>query len=169
MKPFIKTLKLLGVSTLGSIGFAIIAGGITAAEDPQEALGLAVIILPLAIGIEVWVYKRFLKDWRDVLMNYAISHFAGFFALFGVMIGNFLELNDEGLFVSWLLIWFPVAYLGQYHIIYVERLEAKVEKQQQEIKGFEKKRLQLTRQMTSLRGRVENQKRWTDQNQKPNQ
>ncbi|OKH19521.1 hypothetical protein [[Limnothrix rosea] IAM M-220] len=164
MKPLSKTLKLLAIASVASIGFIVIFL-ILLDREPQseQAMETIFLLMPIALAAEVGIYKLFLKDWRDVLANYLIAHAAYFFASVAGGFAYAAELSDERVILAWLLVWLPTAYLGQYHIIYVERLEARLEKQQQEIKDFEKKRLQLTKQMTSLQGRIQNQKRWIDQ------
>ena len=164
MKPTLKTLKLFAIAAFASIGFLIIFLILMESDpDPEEEMKTVLLLLPIALAAEVGIYKLFLKDWRDVLANYIIAHSAYFFASVAAGFAFAANLSDERVALAWIFVWLPVAYLGQYHIIYVERLEAKVQKQQQEIKDFEKKRLQLTKQMTSLQGRVQNQKRWSDQ------
>lgn len=158
MKPLTKTLKLLLVSQVASLGFGIIAGAMFEAENIEEFLSVTIIFLPVALGFEVWVYKAFLKNWRDVLMNYAIAHFAAFFSIFGVIIGWWLEIRGFNLILPWLLVWMPLAYLGQYHIIYVERLEEKNKKQQQEIERFESKRELIKKQMKMLQAKINHEK-----------
>lgn len=164
MKPTLKTLKLLAIACIASIGFLVIFLILMESDpDPEEEMRTLLLLLPIALAAEVGMYKLFLKDWRDVLANYIIAHAAYFFASVAAGFAYAANLSEERAVLTWILVWLPVAYLGQYHIIYVERLEAKVKKQQQEIQDFEKKRLQLTKQMTSLQGRVQNQKRWIDQ------
>ncbi|ANV84606.1 hypothetical protein AWQ21_09550 [Picosynechococcus sp. PCC 7003] len=156
----LKTLKLFGVFCLGSVGFAFIANGVTSASLRYSDEWLAVLFLMLlAFGLEVWIYKKFYKKWRIVFLNYMISHFAAFFA--GI---PWLFLMGAGSYdMAWIVflgIWLPIAYFSLDQLDYFKRLELKVKEQQAQIDGFTDQKIQIQKQIETMKTRLDNQRRY---------
>ena len=155
---FLKTLKLLGIFLLGSIGFALIVDGASEARDDVAYLGFFFLTL-IAFGVEIWIYKKFYKEWRIVFLNYMITHFAAFFAMIPCFF-LFLAGYGDQVGIVFLGIWFPIAYFSVYQLDYFKRLELKVKEQQAQIDGFTDQKIQIQKQIETMKTRLDNQRRY---------
>lgn len=155
----LKTLKLLGVFLLGSVGFALILSGTSSnPRDNSELIGVFVLIL-MAFALEIWIYKKFYKEWRIVFLNYMITHFAAFFAAIPSLFVAMAGYDDQGA-ILFLAIWFPIAYFSVFQLGYFQRLEQKVKEQQAQIDGFTDQKIQIQKQMERIKTRLDNQRRY---------
>ncbi|QCS50325.1 hypothetical protein FEK30_13330 [Picosynechococcus sp. PCC 11901] len=157
---FLKTLKLLGVFCLGSLGFAFIVNGVvtTGPKYGDEWVGVLFLIM-LALVLEIWIYKKFYKKWRIVFLNYMITHFAAFFAMIPCFF-LFLAGYADQVGIVFLGIWFPIAYFSVSQLDYFKRLELKVKEQQAQIDGFTDQKVKILKQIETMKARLDNQRRY---------
>ena len=88
-----------------------------------------------------------------------ITHFAAFFAGISWLFLMGAEYHDQA-WIAFLVVWFPIAYFSQFQIDYVEKLKQKVKEQQAQIDGFMEQKLQIQKQITTLKTRLDNQRRY---------
>lgn len=161
MKALIKTGQLLLIALLASTGFVgIFLGLLDQNLDPDETLATVFLLSPVALGFEIWIYKAFLKKWRDVLMNYAIAHFAYFFSSIAAGFALAANLSEARILIISFAVWLPLAYLGSSHILYVERLEAKVKELTERVETFDTEKARINKQITTLKTKLDNQSRF---------
>ncbi|WP_143596816.1 hypothetical protein [Synechococcus sp. BDU 130192] len=156
---FLKTLKLLGVFCLGSLGFAFIVNGVVTTGPKYGDEWLAVLFLMmLALSLEVWIYKKFYKKWRIVFLNYMITHFAAFFASIPWLF--LMGAESDLAWIAFLGIWFPIAYFSVSQLDYFKRLELKIKEQQAQIDGFTDQKIQIQKQIETMKTRLDNTRRY---------
>ena len=172
MKAIAKTAYLFLVFTVGSIGFALGTYnletsfcGVSSRTEAQQF----VILVAVGLVMEIAVYKLAYRQWGNVFMNYVVAHFAAFFAFIAVVAVSAFDASLDAIGIAAMVIWLPLTYLCQKKLLDIQEMQETIKSQKKEIEMFEEKRRKLTKQMTSLQGRVENKRRWTDQHQKPNQ
>ncbi|ANV90767.1 hypothetical protein [Picosynechococcus sp. PCC 8807] len=156
----IKTLKLLGISLLGSAAFFVIFMVATSVDpnNPEDFLAILILVC-LAFALEVWVYKRFYKRWHIVFLNFMVTHFASFFAVVPTIFFYRAGYEDTAGLVFF-AVWFAIAYFSQSHVRYVERLEQKVKAQQAQIDGFTDQKIQIQKQIETMKTRLDNTRRY---------
>ncbi|WP_024547139.1 hypothetical protein [Picosynechococcus sp. NKBG15041c] len=156
----LKTLKLFGVFFLGSVGFGFIANGVTASPPRYSDDWIAVLLfLMIAFAFEVWIYKKFYREWRVVFLYYMITHFSAFFAGIPWFFLVVADYSDQA-WVAFALVWFPIAYFSMFQLGYFQRLEQKVKEQQAQIDGFTDQKIQIQKQMEMIKTRLDNQRRY---------
>jgi hypothetical protein len=156
----LKTVKLLGISILGSVAFFIIfMVGASVDFNNPGAFTFILICVCLAFALEVWVYKRFYKRWHIVFLNFMVTHFASFFAVVPTIFFYRAGYEDTAGLVFF-GIWFAIAYFSQSHVKYVERLEKEVRKHQGRIEEAADQQKQIKKQIQEMKTRLENKNRF---------
>ncbi|WP_152550976.1 hypothetical protein [Picosynechococcus sp. NKBG042902] len=163
MKAITRTGWLFLVFTIGSLGFGLgtynLTSGICNILTRSQAIDFF-ILMTVGLAMEIAVYKFAYRQWDHVFKNYAVSHFAAFFAFAVGAITLITGGSDEVVGTVTIVVWLPIAYAGQRFLIYVEGLETTVARQKKQIEGVTEHQEHIEKQLKALKIRMENEKRF---------
>jgi hypothetical protein len=154
--------KLFLVFCLGSILFGVFLSGLGSDEwaslRPDEKFAVIGVFFLISTGVEIFIYSRFYRQWRLFFLNFAIAHFAAFFGTIGGFIAAIADMAY--ILPGFVVVWFPIAYFCQYHLIYVEKIEQRLKELDEKVGKFEQEKAAINAKIAQLKTQQENRQRF---------